>query len=98
MSIGNGQDPLKIETLNTVRDIISKILCLEIDSVQPEKVLVLELQADSIDIIDVFYRVESHFKIKIDYGALPDDLRKNRINLTVKDVAMIVHYTDSENE
>ena len=54
----------------SVRTIISQALKVEESEVSPESSLVKDLGAESIDFLDIVFRLEKEFKIKIPKGEL----------------------------
>ena len=61
-----------------VRTCLSQALGVKPDEVVPEAALVDDLGAESIDFVDIVYRLEKSFDIKIPRGELfPQDLLRN---------------------
>lgn len=56
-------DPEKLGEL--VRRIIAEVLMVPVERVRPETVLVIELGAESIDFVDLVFRLEQAFGRKI---------------------------------
>lgn len=68
----------KEEVFEGVRDALIEALAVDEEEVTPEATLVGDLGAESIDLLDIVYRLEKTFGIKIDRGELiPDDLTKD---------------------
>ncbi|HBT77982.1 MAG TPA: acyl carrier protein [Planctomycetaceae bacterium] len=68
----------KEEVFAGVREALVEALAVEEDEVTPEATLVGDLGAESIDLLDIVYRLEKTFSIKIDRGELiPEDLTKD---------------------
>lgn len=49
----------------TVRKIIADSLCVDLEDVKPESNLMRDLGAESIDFLDIMFRLEKEFNIKI---------------------------------
>ncbi|GHT22089.1 acyl carrier protein [Planctomycetales bacterium] len=62
--------PSKEEVFVGVRDALMEALAVEEDEVTLEATLVGDLGAESIDLLDIVYRLEKAFKIKIERGEL----------------------------
>ncbi len=68
----------KEEVFEGVRDALVEALAVEEDEVTPTATLVGDLGAESIDLLDIVYRLEKTFSIKIDRGELiPEELTKD---------------------
>lgn len=66
------------EILNEVREVLIEALVLETDEVTPDASLTADLGAESIDFLDIVFRLEKEFAIKIPKGELfPDDILNN---------------------
>ena len=67
--------PSKEEIFNGVKEALVDALAVDDDEVTPDATLVGDLGAESIDILDIIYRLEKNFGIKIDQAELiPSDL------------------------
>ncbi|MCL2348497.1 MAG: acyl carrier protein [Planctomycetaceae bacterium] len=67
--------PSKEEIYNGVKEALVDALAVDDESVTPDATLVGDLGAESIDLLDIVYRLEKTFGIKIDQGELiPSDL------------------------
>jgi len=67
--------PTKDEILDKVRDTLMDALGVDADEVSPESTLVGDLGAESIDFLDIVFRLEKNFDVKIPRGELfPDNL------------------------
>ena len=67
--------PSKEEIYNGVKEALVEALAVDDESVTPDATLVGDLGAESIDLLDIVYRLEKTFGIKIDQGELiPSDL------------------------
>ena len=67
--------PSKEEIFSKVRDILVEALSVEEDEVTPEATLTSDLGAESIDFLDIVFRLEKAFNIKIPRGELfPENL------------------------
>ena len=70
--------PSRDEVFAKVRDILSDALGVDDDEVLPEATLQGDLGAESIDFLDIVFRLEKVFSIKIPKGELfPDDILNN---------------------
>lgn len=56
---------------------ISEALLVPIERVTPSARLLSDLKAESIDIVDIRFRIEDEWKIKIDQQAMIDSLGQN---------------------
>lgn len=66
------------EVFGKVRDVLSDALGVDDDEVQPLATLQGDLGAESIDFLDIVFRLEKEFSIKIPRGELfPDDVMAN---------------------
>jgi acyl carrier protein len=67
--------PTRDEIYSKVRESIVDALGVEEDEVAPESSLVGDLGAESIDFLDIVFRLEKSFDVKIPRGDLfPDDI------------------------
>ena len=67
--------PSKEEIFHGVKEALVDALAVDDEDVTPEATLVGDLGAESIDILDIIYRLEKNFGIKIDQAELiPSDL------------------------
>src|SRR5215471_15606728 len=65
----------KEEIFSTVQEALVDALGVEEDEVKPEATLQGELDAESIDFLDIVFRLEKAFGIKIERGELfPEDI------------------------
>ena len=62
-SILSGVDAAAVE--EKVRKIIADSLCVDLDQVTPQANLIRDLGAESIDFLDIMFRLENEFNIKI---------------------------------
>ncbi len=70
--------PSHDEVYAKVRDVLSEALGVDDDEVVPAATLQGDLGAESIDFLDIVFRLEKTFSIKIPKGELfPDDLLSN---------------------
>ena len=70
--------PSQDEIFTKVQDVLSDALGVDEEEVVPEATLQGDLGAESIDFLDVVFRLEKAFSIKIAKGELfPDDLLNN---------------------
>jgi len=67
--------PTTDEVFNKVRETLVDALGVDDDEVTPEATLVGDLGAESIDFLDIIFRLEKNFNIKIPRGELfPENL------------------------
>ena len=67
--------PSKEEIFHGVKEALVDALAVDDEDVTPDATLVGDLGAESIDILDIIYRLEKNFGIKIDQAELiPSDL------------------------
>jgi acyl carrier protein len=67
--------PTSDEILAKVRDTLVDALGVDDDEVTPEATLIGDLGAESIDFLDIIFRLEKNFSIKIPRGELfPENL------------------------
>lgn len=70
--------PSRDEVFAKVRDVLSDALGVDDEEVAPEATLQGDLGAESIDFLDIVFRLEKAFSIKIPKGELfPDDILNN---------------------
>lgn len=70
--------PSSEEIFSTVREALVDALGVEEDEVTPEATLRGDLDAESIDFLDIVFRLEKAFDIKIERGELfPMDILEN---------------------
>jgi acyl carrier protein len=70
--------PTKQEAFEKIRDALVEALGVDEDEVTPEATLVGDLGAESIDFLDIVFRLEKAFGIKIPRGELfPEDVLTN---------------------
>jgi len=70
--------PTKEEILENIRTALVDALGVDDDEVTPEATLVGDLGAESIDFLDIVFRLEKAFEIKIPRGELfPEDVLTN---------------------
>ncbi len=66
------------EVFLKVRDVLTDALGVDDDEVEPTTTLQADLGAESIDFLDIVFRLEKTFSIKIPKGELfPDDILNN---------------------
>ena len=67
--------PSKEEVFKGVQEALVGALAVDEDEVTPEATLVGDLGAESIDLLDIVFRLEKNFSIKIERGELvPEDI------------------------
>jgi acyl carrier protein len=59
----------------TVADTIADALGVDVEDVKPEVSLIEDLDAESIDFLDMVFRLERAFKVKIPRGKIVEDAR-----------------------
>ena len=70
--------PTRDEVFNTVRETLVDALGVDDDEVTPTATLMGDLGAESIDFLDIVFRLEKAFGIKIERGELfPEDILTN---------------------
>ncbi|UCE59259.1 MAG: acyl carrier protein [Phycisphaerales bacterium] len=70
--------PSQDEVFEKVQDLLSDALGVDTEEVSPEATLQGDLGAESIDFLDIVFRLEKAFSIKIPKGELfPDDIMNN---------------------
>ncbi len=70
--------PSRDELFSKVRDLLTDALGVDDDEVSPGATLQGDLGAESIDFLDIVFRLEKEFSIKIPKGELfPDDILNN---------------------
>ncbi|MDR1963247.1 MAG: acyl carrier protein [Planctomycetaceae bacterium] len=78
--------PSQEEIFNSVKIALVEALAVDDDEVTPEATLVGDLGAESIDLLDIVFRLEKAFNIKIERGELvPDDIVNDTQENYVKD-------------
>lgn len=70
--------PSRDELFEKVRDVLSDALGVDAEEVSPQATLQGDLGAESIDFLDIVFRLEKAFAIKIPKGELfPDEILNN---------------------
>lgn len=70
--------PTREEVFQKVKQVLMEALAVDEDEVRPEATLVGDLGAESIDFLDIAFRLEKAFDIKIPRGELfPEDILTN---------------------
>lgn len=66
------------EIFGKVKEVLVDALAVDDDEVQPNASLFKDLGAESIDVLDIIFKLEQQFKIKIGQGELfPEDVMKD---------------------
>jgi acyl carrier protein len=66
------------EIFGKVKEVLVDALAVDDDEVQPSASLFKDLGAESIDVLDIIFKLEQAFKIKIGQGELfPEDVMKD---------------------
>jgi acyl carrier protein len=89
-------DTEKKEIITTICSQIAIILKIPVENINLNSILVTDLEADSIDILDILIRLEDIYKIKIDMTALPVELKVSRPTMTVNDIVNIIESIRSK--
>jgi len=70
--------PTRDEVFDRIRDVLTDALGVDDEDVQLEATLQGDLGAESIDFLDIVFRLEKEFSIKVPKGELfPDDILNN---------------------
>ncbi len=70
--------PTKLEIFERIKTSLVEALGVDEDEVTPQATLVSDLGAESIDFLDIVFRLEKSFNIKIPRGELfPEDILTN---------------------
>ncbi len=78
MEVATGMAPSREEVFTKVQDVLTDALGVDTEDVSPEATLQGDLGAESIDFLDIVFRLEKAFAIKIPKGELfPDDILNN---------------------
>lgn len=78
--------PSKEEVFSGVQEALVEALAVDDDEVTPQATLVGDLGAESIDLLDIVYRLEKAFDIKIERGELvPEDVVNDTTGKYVQD-------------
>ena len=49
-----------------VRDLLAAVLALPAESIRPESRIILDLNAESLDVLDLRFRIEEEFAVRIE--------------------------------
>jgi acyl carrier protein len=60
-----------------VADIMADALGCDVDQIKPDSSLISDLGAESIDFLDIVFRLERTFKVKIPRGKIVEEARGN---------------------
>jgi acyl carrier protein len=63
--------------LDDVRRLVADVLALEIDEVAPDSLFFADLDGESIDLLELSFRIEKHFGVRVRFN----DLTANDIEL-----------------
>src|SRR5215471_11959157 len=70
------------EIFNTVRDCLIEALSVSPDAIAPDVSLIGDLEAESIDFLDIVFRLENAFHIEIQRGELfPQEILRDPANV-----------------
>lgn len=58
------------QALPVIRSMVVDSLCVELDEVQPESLLLQDLGADSLDLVDLLFMLDKEFGVRIREGKL----------------------------
>jgi len=78
------------DILPPLREELCAALGVDPGDIRPESLLVGDLGAESIDLIDLTFRIEKTFDIRIPEGELFEDTRRPAAGLTVADVCAYI--------
>src|SRR5215831_14310328 len=80
------------EIFETVKDILINVLCTDPEKVTPEALLREDLGAESIDFLDLTFRIEQRFGLKIQVADLPRRKSQGKANggYTVEDFVRFI--------
>src|SRR5438270_13443654 len=70
MSSSAAAVPNAADLLRTVREVVAEVRGLPPEKVQPESLLMADLGADSLDFLDVVFKLERAFDIQITRGEM----------------------------
>ncbi len=65
------------EILEELKPLMIEVLGVESEAIQPESVLVADLGAESIDLLDLSFRIEEHFKVRIEANEIEREARQH---------------------
>jgi acyl carrier protein len=74
-----------MSTTDQVRAVIADVLFVDLDKVVPSAVVMADLGAESIDFLDIMFRLEKEFNIKLPRG---ETEQKARGNLTEEEFSV----------
>jgi acyl carrier protein len=76
--VATGMAPSREQVFSKVQEVLTDALGVDTEDVSPQATLQGDLGAESIDFLDIVFRLEKAFAIKIPKGELfPDDLLNN---------------------
>lgn len=78
----SGLDPLDPDILDRVRGLVSKVLRIPVEQIDPETPLIAQLGAESIDLLELRFLLEKEFHVKI----TDQELRESARRFTADDV------------
>jgi len=71
------KSPGETEILETLSEIIKEALQVDSESITPAATIFSDLEAESIDVLDIRFRLEHTYNIKIDQTAMMKSLGRN---------------------
>lgn len=66
----------KQEILESLKPLLVDVLGVRTESIHPESVLVADLGAESIDLLDLTFRIEDRFRVRIEANEIEREARK----------------------
>lgn len=67
--------PTPIEILEGVRQDVSDCLSVELEETKPESTFFIDLDGESIDVIDLMFRCEKRFGVRVELQSLMSELQ-----------------------
>jgi acyl carrier protein len=66
----------KPEILEALKPLLVDVLGVRVENIRPESVLVTDLGAESIDLLDLTFRIEETFRVRIEADEIEREARK----------------------
>jgi acyl carrier protein len=66
----------EVEILEQLRPLLAEVLGVTPERIRPESVLVADLGAESIDLLDLSFRIEEQFKVTIEANEIEREARQ----------------------
>ncbi|MEM6820789.1 MAG: phosphopantetheine-binding protein [Verrucomicrobiota bacterium] len=86
----------KSDVFKTVATEVANALRVDIDCIEPDTFLIGDLGAESIDLVDLTFRIEKAFQIRIPEGELFEGSSPLPENLRIRDVVTYIDETLSK--